>query len=147
MSIMSLSLLLQQCPIYLVRLTLIVFLVGGSWPYSCSFVGCCLQDLLNIDRSFIVRLPLSFFSIRLLSVYVVHPYRSIDTTAAWKKLRFISSVWSDFHMTDSQSRGVYAFLVRCWCISRLMRHCFLGRWTCPPISENQHLVKRCGLFD
>ena len=33
---------------------------------------------------------------------VVHPYSSIDTTAAWKKkLRFILSDRSDFHMTDS----------------------------------------------
>ena len=22
-------------------------------------------------------------------------------------------------------------LVTCWCLSRLMRYCFLGRWTCP----------------
>ena len=35
------------------------------------------------------------------SVQVVHPYSSIDTTAAWKKLRFILSVRSDFHMIDS----------------------------------------------
>ena len=34
-------------------------------------------------------LPSSFFSSRLVSVHVVHPYSSIDTTAAWKKLRFI----------------------------------------------------------
>ena len=30
-----------------------------------------------------------FFSIRFVSVYVVHPYSSIDTSAAWKKLHFI----------------------------------------------------------
>ena len=41
------------------------------------------------------------FSICLVSIHVVHPYSSIDTTAAWKKLRFISSVKSDFYMTDS----------------------------------------------
>ena len=35
-----------------------------------------------------------FFSSRLVSVQVVHPYSSIDTTAAWKKLRFILSVRS-----------------------------------------------------
>ena len=46
--LMSLSLLLQQCPTYLVRLTLIVFMMGGRWPYSCCFVGFCLQDLFNI---------------------------------------------------------------------------------------------------
>ena len=43
-SLMSLSLLLQQCPASLVCLTWIVFVVGGWWPYSCSFVGCCRQD-------------------------------------------------------------------------------------------------------
>ena len=37
-------------------------------------------------------MPSSFFSNRLVSVQVVHPYSSIDTTAAWKKLRFILSV-------------------------------------------------------
>ncbi len=31
------------------------------------------------------------------SVQVVHPYSSIDTTTAWKKQRFILSVRSDFH--------------------------------------------------
>ena len=31
----------------------------------------------------------------------MHPYSIIDTTAAGKKQRFILSVRSDFHMTDS----------------------------------------------
>ena len=47
-SLMSSSLLLQQCPACLVHLTLIVFVMGGRWPYSWCFVGCCLQDLFNI---------------------------------------------------------------------------------------------------
>ena len=46
---------------------------------------------------------------RLVSVHVVHPYSSIDTTAAWKKLRFILSVKSDFHMIDRLSLAVHAF--------------------------------------
>ena len=46
-----------------------------------------------------------FFS-RLVSVQVVHPYSSIDTTAAWKKLRFILLIRSDF---ESLSIAVYAF--------------------------------------
>ena len=78
---MSSSLLLQQCPACLVRLTLIVFMMGGRWPYSSCFV----------------------------SVHVVHPYSSIDTTAVWKKLHFILSVRSDFYMTDRQSIAVHAF--------------------------------------
>ena len=48
-SLMSSSLLLQQCPACLVRLTCIVFVMGGKWPYSWSFVGCCRQDLFNIS--------------------------------------------------------------------------------------------------
>ena len=50
-SLMSSSLLLQQCPACLVRLTWIVFVIGGRWPYSWCFLGCCLQDLFSIARS------------------------------------------------------------------------------------------------
>ena len=39
-SLMSSSLLLQQCPACLVRLTYIVFVMGGKWPYSWCLVGC-----------------------------------------------------------------------------------------------------------
>ena len=42
-SLMSSSLLLQQCPACLVRLTWIVFVMGCRWPYSWCFVGCYLQ--------------------------------------------------------------------------------------------------------
>ena len=106
---MSSCQLLQQCPACLARLILIVFVMRGRWLYSCWFVGCCLQVLYNIARSILIWLPLSFFSIRLVSVHVVHPYSSIDTTAAWKKLRFILSIMSDFHMTDRLSIAVHAF--------------------------------------
>ena len=109
-SLMSSSLLLQQCPACLVRLTLIVFVMGGRWLYSWGFLGCCLLDLFKIARSILVQLPSSFFSIRLVSVHVVHPYSNIDTTAAWKKLCFILSVRSDFHMTDSLLIAAHTFV-------------------------------------
>ena len=38
-SLMSSSLLLQQCPACLVRLTCIVFVMGGKWPYSWCLVN------------------------------------------------------------------------------------------------------------
>ena len=50
-SLMSSSLLLQQCPACLDRLTWIVFVMGGRWPYSWCLVGCCRQDLFKIARS------------------------------------------------------------------------------------------------
>ena len=53
-SLISSSLLLQQCPACLVRLTWIVFVIGGRWPYSWCLVGCCCQDLFRIARSILV---------------------------------------------------------------------------------------------
>ena len=50
---MSSSLLLQQCPACLVRLTCIVSVMRGKWPYS------------------------------LVNVQVVHLYSNIDTTAVY----------------------------------------------------------------
>ena len=53
-SLMSSSLLLQQCPACLVHLTWIVFVMGSRWLYSWGFVGCCRQDLFNIARNILV---------------------------------------------------------------------------------------------
>ena len=53
-SLMSSSLLLQQCPACLVRLAWIVFVMGDRWPYSWCLVGCCRQDLFNIARNILV---------------------------------------------------------------------------------------------
>ena len=92
-SLTSSSLLLQQYPACLVRLTWIVFVMGGRWPYSWCFVGYCRQDLFNIARNILVQLPSSFFSSRLVSVQVVHPYSSIDTIAAWKKPRLCANIF------------------------------------------------------
>ena len=109
-SLMSSSLLLQQSPACLVRLTWIVFVIGGRWPYSWCLVGCCRQDLFKIACSILMQLPSSFFSSRFVRIHVVQPYSSIDATAAWKKLRFILSVRSDFHIIDSLLIAVHAFV-------------------------------------
>ena len=53
-SLMSLSLLLQQCPACLVHLTWIVFVMGGRWPYSWWLIGCCCQDLFNFAHNILV---------------------------------------------------------------------------------------------
>ena len=53
-SFMSSSLLLQQCPACLVRLTWIVFVMEGRRPYSWCLEGCCRQDLFNLARSILV---------------------------------------------------------------------------------------------
>ena len=53
-SLMSSSLLLQQCPACLVRLTCIVFVMGGKCLYSWCLVGCCRQDLFNTALNILV---------------------------------------------------------------------------------------------
>ena len=53
-SLMSSSLLFQQYPACLVRLTWIVFVIGGRWPYSWCLVGCCHQVLFNIALNILV---------------------------------------------------------------------------------------------
>ena len=50
-SLMSSFLLLQQCPACLIRLTWMVFVMGGRCPYSWCLVGCCSQDFFNIARN------------------------------------------------------------------------------------------------
>ena len=118
----STSLMRSSLLLGLLRLILIVFVMGGNWQYSCCLVGCCLVGcclvgcclhyLFNIARNILVQLPSSFFSIRLVSAQVVHPYSSINTIATWKKLRFILSIRSDFHMTDNLSVAIHAFASR-----------------------------------
>ena len=49
--LMSSSLLLQQCPACLVRLTWIVFVMGGRWPYSWCLVVCFRPD---VHKNYIV---------------------------------------------------------------------------------------------
>ena len=63
-------------------------------------------------HSILVQLPSSFFSIRLVSLHMVHPYNRIDTNTDWKKVRFILSDRSDFHMINNLSIVVHAFASR-----------------------------------
>ena len=58
-SLMSSSLLLQQCPACLVRLTWIVFVIGGRWPYSWCLVGCCRLDLFKLHAAFLCNCSLA----------------------------------------------------------------------------------------
>ena len=89
-SLLSLSLLLQQCPKCLVYLIWMVWEIGGKWLYICCYVNYCFQDLFSITCSILVQSPFSFFSICFISIHRVHLYSSIDTTAAygWNRLPY-----------------------------------------------------------
>ena len=74
MLLMSLSLLLQLCPECLDHLIWMVLEMGGRWPYSCCFVGCCFQDLFNTTFKYIY-----------IYIYIYQPLRS---GRIWHKVHF-----------------------------------------------------------
>ena len=59
-SLMSSSLLLQQCPACLFRLTWIVFVMGGLWPYSWCFVGIASRTCSILLAAFLYNCRLAF---------------------------------------------------------------------------------------
>ena len=101
---MSLTLLLQKCPACLVRLICVVLEMGGKCPYIFCFVWRCFGDLFHIAHSILVQFPSSFFSIRLVSVHMMHPYIRSDTNGTWRKFRF--------YMIDNLLIAVHAFTSR-----------------------------------
>ena len=125
-SLMSSSLLLQQCLACLVHLTLMVCVIWGRWPYSCVLVGCCFQVLFNIARIIFVQVPSSIFFKRFVRIQVVQPYSNIDTTANWKNFRFNLSARSDFHITDNLFKAAHAFPMCALTSLLLMRYYNLG---------------------
>ena len=80
----------------------------NGWSVAVQLLLCAVLSPWVV-RNILEYLPSS--SIRLVSVHVVHSYSSIDTTT-WKKLHFILSTRSKFHMTDSLSMAVHAFASR-----------------------------------
>ena len=140
MLLMSSSLLLQQSTSCSICLIWMVFEMGGRWPYSCSFVGCCFQDLFNIARSILVQLLSSFFSIPLVSVQVMHLiHRAVWTRPLlWKKFCFILLDWSDFYRIESLSIAIHAFA------SRVLMTFSVNETLLPSplVSESYHLVWR-----
>ena len=64
-SLMSLSL---QYPACLVRLIWKVLEIGGRWPYSCCFLGCCFPGLFSIAHSILLQFHLAFSSVHFVNV-------------------------------------------------------------------------------
>ena len=112
-------------------------MVGG---HTAAILRCVVSRTCSIPLK-------AFFSTHLVSVHVVHPYITIDTTAAWKKTVLfyrsdLTSIWPIAYLKLSMP-----LLVVCWCHSRLMRCCFWCRWTCSLVSKARPLGWRCRLFD
>ena len=54
---------------------------GRSVAVQLLFCGILLPGFVYIAHSILMQYPSSFYSIRSVSVHVVHPYSRIDTTA------------------------------------------------------------------
>ena len=109
---------LYECHIHSDAVTSLFWIFFFIYIYSLFFAGESqslvknIEDLFNIARSILVQFPSYFSSKCFVSIHLVHQYNRIDSTTAWKKLRFILSVKSDFHMTDNRSIAVHAFANR-----------------------------------
>ena len=125
-SLMSSSLLLQQCPACLVRLTWIVFVIGGRWLYSWCLVGCCRQDCFKIARSIAHKTEYMCYNqtgdsstldgtpLKLVDKFiylgssVASTEKDIDTrlTKAWTAINRLSIIWKS-DLTDKMKRTFF----------------------------------------
>ena len=72
-SLMSSSLLLQQCPACLVRLAWIVFIMGSRWPYCWCFVGVAAWTCSILPPTFLCNCRLaSSLAVLLASKLCIH---------------------------------------------------------------------------
>ena len=81
-----------------------VFEMGGMWLYSCCFVRCCFQDLLNIACSTLVQLPSRFFSIHLVNKWCIH-------IAVWTWLLLLGKNCVLFHWIGLTSIWLIAYTI------------------------------------
>ena len=99
-------------PACLVRLIQMVLQMGGNCLYSCRFEGCC-SGIFSVQLlAFLFSFRLAFFSIRLVSVYVVYPFSSIDTTAAWKNCILFYRIGKTSYIINNILIAVHTFARR-----------------------------------
>ena len=100
-SLMSSSLLLQQCFACLVRLTWIVFEMGGRWPYSWCLVGCYL-------RTFSILLATFLCNCRLTYIYI---YISLCVLEVWLLLYILfPGLYNKTHFSYYIMRHLYLYI-------------------------------------
>ena len=117
-SLLSSSLLLKQCPACLVRLTCIVFVMGGKWPYSWCLVGCCCQDLFNIALNILYLLkPNSTFWPTWFIVF----YKSLWGFFNWH----LKKVYQFWPICEAEF-WIFVFMKELWHEAR--NHIFGERW-------------------
>ena len=114
----------------LLQLTWIVFVMGGRWPYSWCFVGCCLQDLFSIVRNILSN--------------VSSTEKDIDTrlTKAWTVIDKLPIIWKS-DLTDKmkpsffQAAVVSILLYGCttWTQTKRLEKKLDGNYTRMPLNK------------
>ena len=102
---------LWVCPYFSDSVLHVLFVLFGwflRWEVSICTTAV-LWDVTSWICSIFVQFLSSFFSICLVIIRVVNLCHKIDMITAWKKLHFILSDKSDFHMIDNLSIAVLAF--------------------------------------
>ena len=95
-SLMSSSLLLQQCPACLVRLIWIVFVMAGRWPYSWCFVGVYIYIYIYIVFLVGLAYPLTWRILSVISVFGwFHIYICLSVERALALMYFYSA-WQEW---------------------------------------------------
>ena len=110
-SLMSSSLLLQQCLAYVVRLTLIVFVMGGTWPYS-SWLWSVGSRICSILLAAFLYSCCQAFSppVSLVTMLCIHTAVSTWSLLGRNCVSFFGQFWPP--MTDSLLIAVHAFACR-----------------------------------
>ena len=113
MSLMSASLFLQQCPVYLVHLIWMVCEMGIKWPYSCCFLSaaskiCSKQHAASLCNSYLA------FSLVFLSESRWYIHTVVQMWLQLGKNPILFYQRPDFHLINDLS--VLSLWV-CW-------HCF-----------------------
>ena len=142
-SLMSSSLLLQQCPACLVRLTWIVFVMGGWWPYSWCLVGCCRQVLFNIARSILLLYIYIYRVARLVYIYI---YIYISKLLCTSKMRVEKWKWK--YVVPSISFQTFFFVqafkivIDSWKFSILLLYSLWDDWPSFMISGSNEQLQQ-----
>ena len=104
-SLMSSSLLLQQYPAYLVRLTWIVFVIGGRWPYSWCLLGCCRQDLFKIARSILVYIYI-YIKKKENGIFILNSTNNyLNIKASWRNMKCLTEHCENLSFKDESIFG------------------------------------------
>ena len=115
-SLMSSPLLLEQCPACLVRLTWIVFVMGGRWPYSRCFVEAILHKMNAIKilifkkkQYFLHCNPKEYTNMSSLKKVLVNLEKDVSLYSKVKTKLRILEYWCEMKPNKKRKKCIFTF--------------------------------------